>query len=416
MLWKAAKANNLKGVKTALSEGGDPNTFRVPSDNGTSVEFRTIHERQIEHHNDNDQGSALNLHNDYVSAMMVAAQHNNIPMLLELLAAGGNINLAQPVLTYADGLVYGGMTVICYALFCPETTKWCLDNGADIDITIHGLPGYEEIPCQNFSPLLIASVIANNESVCHLLTEAGDDVNHGAERNNGYQGGDTTVCCYWRDVVASGNVSWAERLITEFNAEVSWPSDRHIRNVDIKWPGSHNGFGASVLLTAVSAKDIDMSSMLLKHEADPNQCEHVNFFKGMEAMWVAEDAPSSVMDILRPFEQLLACPLSVALGNAGIPDNMLLYDDAASPTTIVGVHASVGDPMITLLLKAGAKCSITAARTVAQTEEEMKQRLPSKTDQEQIERAMGKQAPVQMTKKMVWDNVTKSYQEMDTYD
>jgi hypothetical protein len=63
--------------------------------------------------------------------MMVAGQNKDIPMLNALLEAGGNVNLAQPALTYADGYGYGGTSFA-------ETTDPCPLVRALLDIHVWG--------------------------------------------------------------------------------------------------------------------------------------------------------------------------------------------------------------------------------------------------------------------------------------
>ena len=382
LLWNAVKAQQLDAAKAALSAGADPNTFRVPSvlrdDKGnknTSVEFRTMTEDNVEHHNQHDNGRIrahdLHKHEEYVSVMMVAAQNKDIPMLNALLEAGGNVNLVQPALTFADGYGYGGMRPICYALHCSKTTQWFVDHHADVDIRIRGLPGYEDIPCPNYHLLLLASQLYENDKVARILVEACEhgSVNFAAQRNTGGQGADTRVDSYWRTAVKAGDVAWAKRLIDAYGADPNWPSAALIRGTDISYPSEHDGFRETVLIAAVANHDVPMVAMLLASGADASVCENINLYKdeGKEVLWTEEDPEVEMADGVKlpggfTKKVQFATPLSIALGNAAVPKKALVVDDTGLITDVLPpFHA---DPMIALLLGEGAECHETATRVM----------------------------------------------------
>jgi ankyrin repeat protein len=369
VLFEAVVAKNIADVEKALENGADPNTFRVPTENGNrrepAAEFRTITEKYIEHHNDADfaneriPGSEMHKHRDYVSVMMIAAQNHDIPMLELLAKHGANINLAQPTLTYADGNSYGEMTPICYALNLLETTKWFIDNGADVDINICGLPGYEDIPCPNFTPLLLASEILKNDAVSRLLVEHGADVNEIAERNNGCQGSDTRICSYWRSVVESGDVAWAERLLKEYDACARWP-EFHIDLNKIRYVDCHPGFRETVLMTAVHRRDLPMVQLLLAHGANPNAQEHINLCEDRMLILGFDPESGETEDYCknRP-----ATALSLALGNASVPDEAIDLDSHGCISFVREPYCQ--DPIVSALIAVNDtkdKTHVAAAR------------------------------------------------------
>lgn len=342
-----------------------------------------VMDEDVDHHYVLASEDELHTHRDYVSVLMVAAQHRHTAMLEALVASGADINLPQPTITYADGYGYGGMTPLCYALHCPLTTKWFVDQGADVNITIVGLPGYEDIPCPGFTPLLLAHDITRNDAVGRILVEAGADVNYAAPRNSGYQGRDTTVICYWRAVVASGDVTWARTLLEEYEAEANWPSDEVIDGADI----SHEGFRATPLIIAVHNNDLPMAQLLHEHGANPNP-EHLNLSKERVDEMLCdigcEDDDYQIRE-QTCFAARRATPLSIALGNASVPDTALLLENFHGPTdddelpcgstVIADVYEPYRkDPMLTFLLDTWSwelKCPLAAARTLAPTGEIM---------------------------------------------
>ena len=66
-----------------------------------------------------------------------------------------------------------------------------------------------DIPRPCHSALLLAA----NDEVARYLVRSGADVNYGACKNSGCQGGDTSLACYWLSVVASGDIVWASELM-----------------------------------------------------------------------------------------------------------------------------------------------------------------------------------------------------------
>lgn len=395
LLWEAVKSKNIHAARSALAADADPNTFRVPTTSRTksgkekiTVEFDPITEHDIDHHNDHDHACIreheLHKHNDYVSCMMVAAQNKHIAMLDVLLTSGADVNLAQPQLCYADGYGYGKMTPVCYALNCPKTAQWFVDHGAELDNNIDGLPGYEDIPCPSFTPLLLASEIVKNDAVCRILVEAGADVNHVAQYNNGAQNGDTSVCCYMRTVVASRDVAWAKRLFEEFEAIARWPVDitDAIMEKVVSHPDQHAGFRETLLMTAVHRQDLAMVQLLLEQGAGPRDPEHINFNSDKIEEFIVDRNSTASRAIVREyaeengldkdcigcFENRRSTPLSIALGHANVPPQSLLSD--GDLTQIVGVLAPYNtDPILAALLEKGAKCHVAAARRLVTSDE-----------------------------------------------
>jgi hypothetical protein len=397
ILWDAVKSKNIDQATAAINDGADPNTFRIPSENGDTCEFHKLTESIDGHDNMNDQSKNLQEHMDYISVLMVAAQNSDIPMLNLLHSNGAEINLIQPNLVRGDGYPYGNMTAICYALHCVDTVTWFMDHGANVKIRIAGLPEYEDIPCEKFDPLLLSAFITKNEAVSRLLVERGGaDVNYFAERNSGSQGGDTTICCYWRFVVASGDVDWARRLIYEFNADVQWPVINWENLATLHWPDSHPGFRATVLMTAVNNNDLPMVQLLFERETEMNQTrrfsvtmysdsiscatEHINITEDLmeKSMNAGVFVPfnNSVFttclhecedpDLL--FENRRAAPLSLAIGRAEVPDSFLVID-AYNGLIYDVLEPYRSDPMIDILLKHRAKCHVAAARKLVDSED-----------------------------------------------
>ena len=372
-LWDAVVVKDIHAATKALENGANPNTFRIPPvRNNNKVTFDVLKKEVDGHHNDDDMDDKkLENHHDYISVLMKAAQLHDVPMLQLLKNAGANVNLVQPILTYADGYGYGGMTALCYALHCPNTTQWFLDNGADIHVKIGGLPGYEDIPCPNFSPLLLASEITKNEDICRLLVEAGADVNYSAPRNTGGQGRDTSIVCYWRSVVASSDISWATCLLEKHDANANWPTKDIIQQTEIQWPESHVGFRATVLMTAVANRDVAMAKLLLKHDADVGVRDHVSMEyddeledKLLTYLMHSEEPLSERSEAIREFvvenmydiaehcDNRLATALSIALGNADVPDTTLVTYNEYSIMMVNSPYCD--DPMIAALIEVGA--------------------------------------------------------------
>jgi len=46
-----------------------------------------------------------------------------------------------------------------------------------------------------------------------IIIILGADINYAACSNSGGQGGDMSLTCYWLDVVARGDVTWATELM-----------------------------------------------------------------------------------------------------------------------------------------------------------------------------------------------------------
>jgi hypothetical protein len=363
-LWNAVVAKNTKAAKAVLENGADANTFRIPIKNGNQ-EFREITETSIDHDNKKDHGNRFPEYRDYVSVMMVAAHNNDVPMLALLAKHGANINLAQPTLCYSDGYAYGKMTPICFALDCRKTTKWFIDNGADVNITIVGLPGYDYIDCPDFSPLLLAHYVVKNNEVSRLLVESGADVNHYADKNGGRIGED--ICCYWRSVVKLGDVTWAEQLLTKFHAYPRWPIAGDCR-ADLVESGNfdydyHPGLRETVLMSAVVRGDMPMVQLLLKHGANANDPEHINLSDERLLVFDLDPQDYETEDYC---QNRCATAFSLALGNASVPDSAIVEDSRGEIQMIREPYCN--DPILAALIEVSAedstKTHVAAARTL----------------------------------------------------
>jgi hypothetical protein len=318
----------------------------------------------------------LHEHRNFVSVMMVAAQQNDIPMLEVLLEAGAEVNLRQPVLIewLDDGAWYGKMSPLCFALACPETTQWFLTHGAEVDIQIEGLPGREDIPCSEFTPLLLACEITKNDAVCRLLVEAGADVNYAAARNNGFNNRDDIhMCCYWRSVVASGDVVWARRLLEEFDAVPTWPRffavnyDEYDRDDyhGVCCPHGHEGFRETVLMTAVAHGDVAMIKLLVAHLVSlyPGDIEHINMECILEYFSEAITRGVGKSELLALCLNRRANAFSLAIGKAQVPDAHLLVD---GDMVVDVLEPYRSDPVLTALRDCDyyclPQCHVAAAR------------------------------------------------------
>jgi hypothetical protein len=363
-LWDAVVAKDTEAAKAALRDGAEPNTFRIPMDHEDEPGFRALRDDEAVIYDASvcdweDVCRQLRLHRDYVSVLMVAAQNQDLSMLTILKEAGADIDLQQPALIHGDGYAYGEMSPVCYAVHCIETTKWFVDNDAYLNFKIRGLPGYEDIPCPNYTALLLAHDLEKNEAVCRLLVTSGAHVHVVAMRNSGGQGHDTSICSYWRDVVASGDVAWAERLLKEFDADAN-----HIGLMPIISVGPfsntlgehHDGLRESPLIVAVLRRDLPMIKLLLEHGAYPNEPEEFNLCDTKLREYYPELNPacSHTRDqIIYACQDRGATPFSLSLGLAQVPEAFLVYEN---PTrAIIGVNDPFcHDPIIAALMAAGA--------------------------------------------------------------
>jgi Ankyrin repeat len=342
-LWEAASAGTLIGVENALAEGANPNIFRIPNDDNSVITYGDLTKYYgvdggFKHKNPTDIGKDLRNQKDFITPLMAAAQNGDIRILEALYESGAEVNLSQPSITYSNGNTYGGLYPICYGLWSVDVTLWFIKRNSEIEFFIDGLPGHIDIPCPRFTPLLLATEITKQESVCRHLIEAGADVNTAAQRNTGTGTSscrsDTSIACYWRSTITDYGSLWAKELIDNHGAEIDWPSEDVIRNTHIQFPGSHEGFGPTVLMTAVASGDKYMIEMLLEEGADPNKGEHKNIYHNAYGD-----------------HTICRTPLSVALENASVPESAIIMkgghvEDIKDPYR--------AHPIINMLLEYGA--------------------------------------------------------------
>jgi len=139
---------------------------------------------------------------------------------------------------------------------------------------------------------------------------------------------EAVMTSYWPSVVHSGDVEWAKELLNKYHADPNWP--RSIRG------GLHDyecnrPAGATVLMIAISNRDLAMTKLLLDHGANANLAEfiHADFdiTKG-----------DSDFDLSSYFEggfddDKKATPLSVALAinNTDITELLIARGAACNP-------------------------------------------------------------------------------------
>ena len=255
------------------------------------------------HHFSVDEDNEVNDQSVFITPLMVACQRTDMAMIEFLvLEAKADVNASQPHVVFSDGYGYGGLTNLMIAAdSCgPDVVSFLLSHGADVNAVLQGLPGYEGIRCNYFTPLLFGKY--GHKEVVPLLLRGGADVNHVGNYSSSNQGGGRELACYWFGVVLSGDVGHAKELIEENDADVDWPA-----NNDCDY-GDYNmdvGLGVTVLMAAVLGGDHAMVKLLLEKGADPNLHECVN----LEELREQEDDLDELME-----EAWLATPLSVAVG------------------------------------------------------------------------------------------------------
>ena len=287
----------------------------------------------------------------FITALMFAAQNSDLEMIRMLVGQGALVNDAQPTTTYADGYGYGANTPLMCARTSLETTKLLVELGANVNAINSGLPGYEDIPCPRHTALLLAG----NDDVARYLVRAGADVNYSACKNNGCQGQDTSLACYWLSVVASGDIAWAAELISKYSADVNWPScmsNRDPISLGFSHASSFHGLGQTVLMVAIRQQNAGMVQLLLDNHADPNLSEYLVLKDQIE-----DDFESYQEEIEK------ATPLAVAVGclqrKSGADPNpnpnpkpSSLGSDAL-PYHVPMIY--LDDPIVKILVHAGAK-------------------------------------------------------------
>jgi ankyrin repeat protein len=253
----------------------------------------------------------------FSTPLMISRDIEIVRMLID---AGATIDLMRPSLVYGDGYGYGGHTALHIAV-CEgdfEKVKALVKAGADVDIRIDGHSGYEDIPCPEHTPLLLAvseaefnpKHTAKFSAIAKFLVESGADVNAAACANSGGQGEDTSLRCYWFDVIASGDVKFAVELMEKYDADPNWPKcfkgwNGHDFGMSHGDCNDFKGAGETVLIVAIERNDYAMVEALLQHGADPKQ--HA-FFKLKDEIDDDDD------DEEWPYKRVsdLPTPLSVA--------------------------------------------------------------------------------------------------------
>jgi ankyrin repeat protein len=121
------------------------------------------------------------------------------------------------------------------------------------------------------------------DSTYELLTSDTQDgpiarclVRHGAVVNTVYDPGeyDLDFGSYWKNVVVSGDITWAAELLAKYGANADWPSECDC-DFDLSYgryeDGDQGDDFSTVLIIAIRKQDLPMVRLLLEHGADPNK-------------------------------------------------------------------------------------------------------------------------------------------------
>ena len=239
---------------------------------------------------------------------------DNIRMVNWLLDNGADVNARQPDVVDAGDYsrTYGGANVMVSASTL-EAVKLLCTRGANTRYTF-------------IQPTTASSFNEGCEDpTCELLTSDTQDgpiarclVRHGAVVNTIYDPGmyELDFGSYWKNVVVSGDITWAAELLAKYGANADWPSKcgcdfecDYGRYED----GDQGDDFSTVLIIAVRKQDLPMVRLLLEHGADANKATP-NF---------AEDSDEEDED--KPEET----PLSVALETGNAPIIELLKSKGA---------------------------------------------------------------------------------------
>ena len=269
-LGDAVRAGNLDAAQTAYAQGACPSLWWVGNifegteectmdcGNRDDIEAEVGDRKWM----DSPSQACSGQDDDCESTLMEAVRSGSREMVEWLLAVGVDVNTcSQPSLcTNESANVYGGKT----ALHCATEqqseamTALLLAHGAKVT-------AYSPAQADSFHDVLQCDAMYPLDFLPELL------VRHGASCNQLYGRFENFRKCYWANVVASGDVAQAEKLLKRYGADPNWPHTSVTEN-------RYNIVGGmcTVLMIAIVRGNVPMIKLLLKHGANVNLPELID--------------------------------------------------------------------------------------------------------------------------------------------
>ena len=293
----AAQAAFAKGAALDLHEGEDP-------DDGDIVWLTT-----------NDLPDRLEGDGESIETALplICFVADNIRMVNWLLDNGADVNACQP-----DGIVgsedytayeYGGATVLVFAstleaveLLCARGANtrytWSQPTVASAHSPGEGCDPKYELLTSDTQDGPIARCLVRHGAVVNTIYDPGEyGINDGSSsQDSGDDQMDEAAALtaaraapgqrfgfgsYWKNVVMSGDITWAAELLAKYSANADWPSkcdcdfdvEEGSRYSDGLEERDHGDDYSTVLMVAIRRQDLPMVRLLLDHGAGVNKAK-----------------------------------------------------------------------------------------------------------------------------------------------